>query len=284
MEVLKGNDPAAKRVIEADDKWYFQDTVHVSNSMLKVFQNDGIKNYDAYLQGKLRKESAAFNIGSAFHCLILEGTDVFNERYYVWDDSAKCIEISGEDWKEQNKKPRGTKAYKEWYAEEIAPIEANPDITMISADEFETIMKMEEALFNVPEAINLIKACNAYERIYTNEINGIKTKCKVDGIKYDDFIIDLKTTDSSVKEFIKSCYKYKYDQQAAFYTDTVDVKRLFFVVVEKKFPYNVGVFIAGESFLERGREAYTIGLNDLSYFLGNKEFVVDNFYFRDTLY
>jgi len=282
MDMLKNNNPVSENAIDQDDNWYFADKKYVSNSMLKVFQKSGIKNYDKYLQGELKVTSKAFDIGSAFHCLILE-PDHFHERFHIFDDEEKCVEISGKDWKANNKKPRSTKAYKEWYAEEIKPIEDDPYTTILTQAEMDNLIKMEEALVNIEEAVNLINACDEKESIYHNKLEGVAVKSKIDGFKYDDFMIDLKTTSGSVKEFIDSCYKYAYDQQAGFYSDVVEVKDFYFIVVESQYPYNVGVFKCGETFLERGKNKYKSGLQDLKYFLENKDFDVDTFYFRETL-
>ena len=282
MEKLKKNNPAKDRKIDQDDNWYFKDTNYVSNSMLKVFQSGGIKNYDAYLRGELKTYSKAFDIGSAFHCLILE-PEFFHERFFVLEDTDICIKASGENWKENNKKPTMTTVYKKWYKEEIQPIIDEGVFTVISQDDMILLETMQSKLMAIPEIKSLLKACDEFEGIYSNEINGIKTKCKVDGLKYDDFMIDLKTTGSSVKDFLSSSYKYGYDQQAAFYTDTVGVKNFVFIVIEKNYPYNVGIFRCGESFIERGRDSYMKGLEDLNHYMSQPNFDVESFYFRDIL-
>ena len=60
-----------------------------------------------YLNGELKTSSKAFDIGSAFHCMVLEPEE-FSNRYFVVNDEEICDEIGG-------KKPRMTKKYKEWY-------------------------------------------------------------------------------------------------------------------------------------------------------------------------
>ena len=282
MEELKKNNPAKDRKIDKDDNWYFKDSKYVSNSMLKIFQNGGIKNYDAYLNGELRVHSKAFDIGSAFHCLILE-PDFFHERFHVVDDTEICIKASGADWKKKNKKPTMTTVYKKWYAELVQPIIDSGEYTVISQDDMDLLEIMQSKLLAVKEIKSLLSACDEFEGIYSNEIDGVKTKCKVDGLKFDDFMIDLKTTGGSVKDFISSSYKYNYDQQAAFYMDTVGVSRFIFIVVEKNYPYNVGVFTCGDSFIERGRISYKNSLADLNYYMTKPNFDVESFYFRDIL-
>ena len=273
MDYLKNNDPNQLRRIDENDEWYFADTEYVSNSMLKKFQKGGIRNYKCYLDGELRTTSKAFDIGSAFHCMVLEPEE-FNNRYYVFNDEEICAEIGGA-------RPTTTKKYKEWYNNEVLP--SAEGLTIISWEDMNTLDKMFASYSKISEATNLINALDAKETIYTNELEGVKTKCKVDGIKFDSHIVDLKTTSSNVMEFAKSCYKFDYDQAAAMYCDIVDLKEYYFVVVETMYPYNVGIFKADESFLERGREKYKKGLNDLSYYI-NKPINVNSFYVQQTLY
>lgn len=278
VKMAKEFNPKEKEKINQNDDWYFKETKHVSNSMLKVFQKNGIKSYDCYLNGELKKESEAFKFGSAFHTLVLEPEE-FAERYYIFDDTDKCIEISGEDWKEKNKKPRNTKAYKEWYQEVI---EESKNKIIVSSDDMEKMNAMIESMSKIKEIEVLLQAIDEVETIYTGNLCGLPVKCKVDGWKFSDFIIDLKTTDC-VGNFDYACHKYDYDQAAAFYSDIMKVDKFVFIVVEKEYPYNVGVFTAGESFLERGRNKYESGLKDLKTYLDNKDYNVNKFYFRKEL-
>lgn len=51
---------------------------------------------------------------------------------------------------------------------------------------------------------------------------------------------DIKTTGAVDKEqFVKSCYKYGYDRQAAMYLDGSDKQYFKFIAVQKSAPYNV---------------------------------------------
>jgi len=274
LEHLRNTDPNKKRRIDQDDKWYFDEKKYVSNSMLKQFQKGGIRNYMCYLNGELKKSSKAFDIGSAFHCMVLEPEE-FSNRYFIIDDEEICEEIGG-------KKPKMTKKYKEWYQNEIIP--SADGLTILSREQMNNLDKMFASLSKIDEATSLIKACDLVENIYTNNFNGTNVKCKVDGIKFDNFVMDLKTTSSNVMEFEKSCRMFDYDQAAAFYCDIVDVKDYYFVVVETMYPYNVGVFKADDSFLERGRAKYEQGLKDLNYHLSNPDLDVNKKYISQTLY
>ncbi len=54
------------------------------------------------------------------------------------------------------------------------------------------------------------------------------------------YLADIKTTAcSSLKDFEKSCLKYGYWRQAFAYMEMTGVKRFFFIVVQKRSPWNV---------------------------------------------
>ena len=106
------------------------------------------------------------------------------------------------------------------------------------------------------------------------ECAGIKCKGKVDiQNPITNTIIDIKTTsDKSLSSFRGSSYKYGYHRQAAFYLDGFQAKEFIFVVIEKKSPYNIGVYIAGDDFINHGREQYKQLLTTYEdYFLSNEK-------------
>lgn len=274
MEYLKNNDPLKEKRIDKDDQWYFSDTTYVSNSMLKVFQEGGIRNYECYLNGELKKSSKAFSIGSAFHCMVLEPGE-FDKRYYVFDDKAKCEEIGGA-------RPRTTKKYSQWYDTEVLPKINGREV--ITLEDMEKLDLMYASLMKIDEAEQLIKSLDLTEATYTGTLRDTPVKCKVDGVKFEDTIMDLKTTGESVKQFYKSSAKFKYDQAAAFYTDIMGIRRYVFLVVETNYPYNVGIFEVSDEYLERGREKYEKGLDDLNFYTSNPKLDVETQYIKETLY
>jgi exodeoxyribonuclease VIII len=79
----------------------------------------------------------------------------------------------------------------------------------------------------------------------------------------DNVIIDLKTTeDASPRGFAQSVKKYRYDVQAAFYSDGLEeatgkaCNGFFFVAVEKHPPYLVGWYFIGNEDLKEARQKY----------------------------
>ena len=200
-----------------DDDYYYSDKEYVSNSMLNLL-NKSPQTLAQFIEhgGEV---TPAMNFGKAFHSSILE-PEKFITDVAIYDGKTK----------------RG-KAWDEFSSE-------NKDKTIITAVEFECIKGMEGAITS-GEAANLLEGI--YEKAHVWEFDGIKCKGKVD--IYDPIsntIIDIKTTgDKSLSSFRGSAYKYGYHRQAAFYLDGFEADTFIFIVIEKKAPYNIGIYTAG---------------------------------------
>jgi hypothetical protein len=89
----------------------------------------------------------------------------------------------------------------------------------------------------------------------TAEYRGHKVKGKADWLveKWDDsYIVDLKTTAKSLDDFRKSAKFFLYNQQASLYSHIFGVDNFIFVVVEKSWPYEIGIFKCSFGFMESG--------------------------------
>ena len=210
-----------------DDDYYYSDKEYVSNSMLNLL-NKSPQTLAKFIEHG-GEATPAMNFGKAFHMSILE-PEKFITDIAIYDGKTK----------------RG-KAWDEFSSE-------NEDKTIITAVEFECIKGMEDRITNVvPHLLEGIKeVVNIWEEV------GIKCKGKVDiHNPITNTIIDIKTTsDKSLSSFKSSAYKYGYHRQAAFYLDGFQAKEFIFVVIEKKAPYDIGVYIAGDDFINHGREQY----------------------------
>lgn len=77
-----------------------------------------------------------------------------------------------------------------------------------------------------------------------------------------NYIIDLKSTEDARPEaFMREIEKYRYDVQAAFYTDLHQaavgpVRGFVFIAVEKKAPHAIRVYYAGPNMIRIGRHKY----------------------------
>lgn len=78
------------------------------------------------------------------------------------------------------------------------------------------------------------------------EYDGWPIKCRIDYLT-KDYAIDVKTTSKPLAEFEKALYEYRLDWQVAFYCLCCELaghklKDFFFLVVEKKQPFDVKMF------------------------------------------
>jgi hypothetical protein len=63
--------------------------------------------------------------------------------------------------------------------------------------------------------------------------------------------VDLKTTKDPMHKWKRNAF-FNYAQQAYLYSELFNVDEFYFLVVQKEFPYEVGIYKAGDTFLGRG--------------------------------
>lgn len=115
----------------------------LSFTALKNF-SDSPTDFVEYVM-KVKVVTPAMEFGTLVHTLILEPA-LFDERYYAIDDTIKCEEISGSDWKDQGKKPRATKLYKEWMMTE--KLNAGDKIVIKTVDYQKARIMANNVLYN----------------------------------------------------------------------------------------------------------------------------------------
>ncbi len=190
-----------------------------------------------YKHDKLHpKSSAAFDLGSAAHSLILEQDesgvvviDVDAKRGKVWTEPAEAAVLAGK----------------------IA----------LTSREWVQVKAMRNSVMRHPLAGALFTGHKAEQSIFWEE-DGLMLKCRPDAWQ-PGALIDLKTArDANPNEFGKTAHEYGYHQSAAHYIDGVKAATgeelpFHFVLVEKTAPYLVSV-------VELDIEAINIGrqLND----------------------
>lgn len=94
--------------------------------------------------------------------------------------------------------------------------------------------------------------------VYSTDVfTGLDVKGKLDWLSNDsDTIVDLKTVSgggASPIAFAKQIVNFKYHLQAAHYLELAQAKRFIFVVVERDFPYQIGIYELDEAALSEGR-------------------------------
>jgi hypothetical protein len=209
------------------DEAYYADREHLSNSALKLLRESPTK-FHLWRTGKWRQpDTAAFDMGKAVHSIVLEGID-----------NAVVCEV---------RKDQRTKAYQKLLLE-------NKGKLLLSQSEYRDYLGMSERLQNNSEVQALMLGGRS-EVPQTGTYNGLKFKGKADMLveKWDDdYIVDLKTTAKSIDDFKKSAKYLLYNQQAALYSHLFEVERFVFVVVEKSWPYEIGIFECSQEFMDSG--------------------------------
>lgn len=276
MEFQETYDPGANNIIDKDDNWYYSDNKFITNSHLKYIIDGGPQHLKAYYEGKLGQDSQHYIFGKAQHCLILE-PEAFNSRFYSIDDTEICIEASGVDWEKNNKNPRATKIYKEWLSKIM---EENKHRQLISMNDFQILNDMYDKLMSYKQVREMLESAYKKETIYSNKIQGIDCKCKVDAINPGNFILDYKSSKdpATIHKFKYNLKKYNYDRQGAFYCDVTKTKSFWFIVQEKTYPYTVCIVEMSPDTYEEGRIKYQYGL-DLykNHFLSKSSKDIDSF-------
>jgi len=179
------------------------------------------------------KSSAAFDLGTAAHSLILEQDesgivviDVDAKRGKVWTEPASAAEADGK----------------------IA----------LTSKEWAQVVAMRDAVMAHPFARGLFTGHKAEHSVFWQELDGLILKCRPDAWQ-PGALIDLKTArDANPNEFGRTAHEYGYHQSAAHYIDGVKEATgedlpFHFVLVEKTAPYLVSVVELDWEAIDLGR-------------------------------
>lgn len=167
------------------------------------------------------KESAAKIFGSAIHDAILYGDEVYKRRYgYVENDTAQTgVSAEGiKAWiKAQGAEPRKLKD------DNIRYIKENWGMTLIRESENEQILKAAATMRANPYLIPAFTGGFPEVSIFWRE-EDVPCKCRIDYLKITASV-DLKSFRSKDRlmeldrMILQDIFKYRYDAQAAHYTD-----------------------------------------------------------------
>lgn len=186
--------------------------------------------------------------GSAFHKVVLE-PETFDKEFSVLP----------------NYIDRRTKAGKEEYADFLLK---SKDKSILTQEDFDTILAMRNAVFANQYADVLLKGIKEQSLYFLDDLTNMHCKVRPDcqtRIKNRLVIVDLKSCKSACPEdFMRDVVKYSYDLQMAMYkigvskTLGIDINDIdfVFIAVEKKAPYLVGIYEAGEDIFNRGEMLY----------------------------
>jgi hypothetical protein len=183
------------------------------------------------------KTTEAQVFGQALHTKVLE-PELFDQQYLV------------------TKLDRRTSEGKAAQADAIAR-----KLTIINPSDMLSIDAINSEIKSHKGAMKLLQN-GAAEQTVIVELDGVLCKIRMDYVRKEGIIIDLKSTlDASPDAFLKTIINYNYHVQAAFYLDVLaetehPSTHFAFIAVEKEAPFAVGAYTLDESFIELGRAKY----------------------------
>lgn len=192
----------------------------ISSSDVKAVASKSV----AHWKFAQRKASAAFDLGTAVHALVLEPEkDLImrgpeDRRGNKWKDAALAADLDGK--------------------------------LLLTESDYDTARAMADALFKHKPARDLlnVKGLVAEASFFaTDPDTGLQIKCRPDAFAPSGVLLDVKTTQSASPDgFAREVQKYGYHIQAAFYAHVLreagyDAAPMVFLCVEKETPYAVCV-------------------------------------------
>lgn len=207
--------------------------------------------------------SKAMELGTAIHCSILEPLK-FVQRYVTVPPGAPRRPTAAQ----LNAKKPSEESIKQiaWWSEFDAKSQGK---IIIDDEEWETIKAITTIVRDHPAfQVLFSKGSSETAIVWEDPETGIPCKGLIDWLT-DSHVVDLKTTDDgSPDAFAKSCARFHYHVQAAWYVDGLkalgrDV-RFVFGAIEKEIPHGVAFYFASEEMLAKGREIYRAWLTRYS--------------------
>ena len=254
-----------KGVFDLEDEAYFRG-IGVSKSQLDDFSKSPKNYYAKYCLNEIEPPTKAMELGTLLHTAILEPDKLENfvtEEFIFQKLPAKAT--------------RANKDYKEWKT-----IQIENGKKIVSKDDYNQAIEFVKIINSKPNTKALLtngfaeKACYAID-----PISKLLLKCKVDYIKSDYTMVDIKSTkDASFTEFEKSIYNFRYQVQAAYYMYVVslvyDIKisdlDFKWICLEKGLSPDVIVYKPDAGIIELGEKLFRRDLNALSEAMEKREF------------
>lgn len=208
------------------------------SSLKKILESPA--HYQAALKSKLIP-TPAMEMGTALHCLTLDGQEAFDRQYVKKPDGINLSTKEGKEWKASLGRKK-------------ALSEGGKD------DPWGSVIGMANSLSKLayfdPTQPDYIKHNEV--SIYW-EWEGVPCKARLDRVDLEaGIVLDLKTTDSVDPDlFTKKVVGLGYDFQAGFYAKAAEVAfgkkfDFIFAAVERKAPYTVDLFQADEEMMAEG--------------------------------
>lgn len=228
---------------------YHSNKFFISRSALMDFDKSPYTYWAKHINPDRPKRDAtpSMILGSAFHALMLE-PHLFDKEYIMKPKPMLLKDV-------------GREAY-DIYKKSIEYIEKCGK-TVLSADEWDNLIAMRDKVNASSEAMQLIRDSRIENSFFwQDEHSGFLLKARPD-ILHQNMIVDLKTTsDASPRAFQHEMVKYGYHVQFAMIRDAVEViegrriDNFINIVIETKYPYNMGIYIIDEETINSGEEKY----------------------------
>jgi exodeoxyribonuclease VIII len=196
--------------------------------------------------------------GTLAHCALLEPDQLLN-RYVVVPSDAPRKPTS---LQRNAKNPASETLYAiKWWAEFAAEHGAKE---VIDADQLLTAQRQAAAIRALPEIGPLLSRGQAeVSAFWIDEATGVLCKVRPDWVTPANdavVLLDLKTTtDASRRGFRRAIGTYRYDLQAAFYSDGYEkasglmVLGFVFVVVESEWPHAAATYMLDDPSMAKAR-------------------------------
>jgi len=240
-----------KRIKDNNDEYHSHKSISASG--LKTIYKKSVYHH----LNSMFKMSDAMNFGSAVHSALLEDS---NDIAVLPEFNARTKE--------------GKKIKQDFF-------DNNKGKIIIKQEEQEAIEKIKKNFNGHSLAKSLVQRLTETEVSYYGTIDKVPVRVRPDGIKDNDYIIDIKTTmDASPRYFKSQMYNFAYHLQACFYSEALgyDPAKFRFITIENKYPYTVEVFAMSEDMIEYGRDAWRIAFNSWKEYLETNN--VGSFYWE----
>ncbi|MDT9105829.1 PD-(D/E)XK nuclease-like domain-containing protein, partial [Escherichia coli] len=233
---------------------------------------------------------------AAFHMLVLE-PHLFDESYVLPlvlpDDALSTIDDLKAALKDAGEKVSGTKPELIERLKAVRPdakiadelkqryAASNAGRTIITIEERDQLYAMRDAVMAHPAANALLtgaKYVTEHSAYAQDPETGELRRVRPDLWRFDGIVGDVKTTDDASPEgFARSIATWGYDVQHPYYLDTLNLalqqqvdcsvkhptsaRQFVFLVVEKKPPHAVAVYVLDAASVDLGRAKYRASLN-----------------------
>lgn len=270
---------------ELSNEEYHAHTDSISRSAIMDFMQSPRKYWANYLNPNRpsKKTTEAMEFGENFHQMILEPKN-FNEQTCLeikLNELPKCgllRDLGRDEYDRQKAHLDQVKLQNEILQTEYDVL--NAGLKCIKQEDFQKMNDMRDSLQANAEAWDLLSE-GKYENSYfwKDEDTDILLKARPD-ILHSSVIVDLKTArDASPRGFQNAMCYGGYHIQAAMILDAIkaidghDINTFINIVIEKEYPYAVGVYIIDTRAINLGRAKYKAALHGIKQAREKNEFL-----------